>query len=124
MSETQKLLIAIVGVFVVGFIWVGAGKEEDTSAGAAQKSQLITYAAMQQMANQKCPREIKERTKSELFFPTKTESDKDTYVTLIWNGEKDDNFKTASCTMRLLESGIGISKLVIDDQVIIDREKK
>lgn len=126
MGESQKLMAAVLGVFVVGFLWVGMGKEEDTSAGAAQKSQLITFAAMQQMANQKCPREIKDRTKSktELFFPSSTDSDKDSYVTLTWIGEQDSGFKKASCTMRLLDSGVGISKLIIDDNVVIDREKK
>ncbi len=124
MGESQKMIAAVIGVFVVGFVMVGMSKQEDTSAGSAQKAQLITFSAMQQMANQKCPSVIKEKTHSELFFPSSTESDKDTYVTLTWTGEKDDGFKKATCTMRLLESGIGISKLVIDDKVIIDREKK
>jgi hypothetical protein len=35
-----------------------------------------------------------------------------------WTGGKGSNFKTASCTL-LVSSGT-VSKLVIDDQVLID----
>lgn len=124
MSEAQKILYAVIGVFVVGFLLVWSSKQEDTSEGSAQKAQLIMYSAMQQAANQKCPRLIKDKTGDELFFATSIDSDKDTYVTLNWVGEPSNHFKKASCTMRLLDSGLGISKLVIDDEVLIDREKK
>jgi hypothetical protein len=36
-----------------------------------------------------------------------------------WVGESDSNFKTASCTLKLAIGGV--SKLVIDDKVLIDK---
>lgn len=122
MGESQKIIAAVIGVFVVGFLLVGISKEQESEVNP-EKSKLITYASMQTMANQKCPPLIEEHTGTKVFFPTTVDSDKDTFVTMNWKGENDDKFKTASCTLRLQTSGIGVSKLVIDDKVIIDREK-
>jgi hypothetical protein len=71
------------------------------------------------MANQKCPKLILDRTGTQVYFPSKTDTDKTTYVTMEWVGEADSNFKTASCTLKL--SIGGVSKLVIDDKVLIDK---
>jgi hypothetical protein len=37
-----------------------------------------------------------------------------------WVGEPGDNFKTASCTLHQVLGGV--SKLVIDDKVLIDKK--
>jgi len=119
MDNTQKLMAAVVGVFVVGFIMVGASKEQ-TNEQKEAASQIRTLVAMQEMATQKCPKLIQDKTGSQVFFPSKTDTDKETYVTMEWIGEKGDNFKTASCTLHSQLGGI--SKLVIDDKVLIDKK--
>lgn len=119
MDNTQKLIAAVVGVFVVGFIMVGASKEQ-TNEQKEAASQIRTLVAMQEMATQKCPKLIQDKTGSQVFFPSKTDTDKETYVTMEWIGEKGDNFKTASCTLHSQLGGI--SKLVIDDKVLIDKK--
>lgn len=119
MGETQKLMIAVIGVFVAGFIMVGVSKDQSTEEKEAA-AQIRTLVAMQEMANQKCPKLIQNKTGTQVYFPSKTDTDKATYVTLEWIGEKDSNFKTASCTLHLALGGV--SKLVIDDKVLIDKK--
>lgn len=121
MSNTTKLIIAVVGVFVIGFAMVGSNKTqtiEEIEAG----SMIRNYVAIQTMATDKCPKAIKKETGEQVFFPKETKSDKETYVTLIWEGEnaKTGGFKKASCT--LLASLGGISELVIDGKVIIKKD--
>lgn len=119
MSEVQKIMIAIVGVFVAGFLLVGASKEQ-TNEEKESAAQIRALVAMQEMATQKCPKLIENKTGTQVFFPSKTDTDKATYVTMEWIGEADSNFKTASCTLHL--SLGGVSKLVIDDKVLIDKK--
>jgi hypothetical protein len=119
MGNSQKLMIAVAGVFVVGFLMVGASKEQ-TNEQKEAASQIRTLVAMQEMATQKCPKIIQDKTGSQVYFPSKTDTDKETYVTMEWIGEKGDNFKTASCTLHSQLGGI--SKLVIDDKVLIDKK--
>jgi hypothetical protein len=119
MSDIQKVMLSVVGAILVGFIMVGSNKEQSTEEIEAA-SMIRNVVAMQEMAGQKCPKAIKERTGDQLYFPSETETDKSTYVTLKWIGEKTDHFKTASCTLHVTLGGI--SKLVIDDQVLIDKK--
>jgi len=119
MSEVQKIMIAIVGVFVAGFILVGTSKQQSNEQKEAA-SQIRSLVAMQEMANQKCPKLIQNKTGTQVYFPSRTETDKTSYVTMEWVGDKDANFKTASCTL-LLALG-GVSRLVIDDKVLIDKK--
>jgi hypothetical protein len=112
-------MAAVVGMFVVGFIMVGSSKEKST-AQLESESMIRSVVAMQEMAGQKCPTAIKNRTGDQVFFPSETDTDKETYVTMKWVGEKTDHFKTASCTLHITLGGI--SKLVIDDKVLIDKK--
>ncbi|MEQ1529837.1 MAG: hypothetical protein ABL925_11010 [Methylococcales bacterium] len=118
MSETAKIVAAIVAVFVMGFVLVGANKEVSKEESEASAN-IRNYVAIQTMANQKCPEAIKKETGEQVFFPSGTESDKESYITLKWVGDKDNKFKTASCTLKA--SLGGISELVIDDKVIIKK---
>ncbi|MGR9051073.1 MAG: hypothetical protein ACU84J_00345 [Gammaproteobacteria bacterium] len=117
MTETQKLIYAVIGVFAVGFIMVGLNKQQSKEEMEAA-AMIRAYAAMQSMANQKCPAAVKEHTGEQVFFPSDTKSDRDTYITFKYTGESG-KFKTASCTL-LLSLG-GISELIIDDNVIIKK---
>ena len=122
MSETTKIIIAVIGVFVVGFIMVGVSKEKPSIEQMEAAATVRNYVAMQGMANQKCPELIKKETEEQVFFPSETKSDKETYITLIWVGEntKTGGFKKASCTLHAALGGI--SELIIDDKVIIKKK--
>ncbi len=122
MSETMKIVIAVIGVFVAGFIMVGASKEKPSVEQMEAASTIRNYVAMQEMANKKCPQEIMNETGEQVYFPSETKSDKETYITLIWMGEnlKKGGFKKASCTLH--SSLGGISELIIDDKVIIKKK--
>lgn len=122
MGENQKLMAAVIGMFIIVAIMIGVGKQDESPDIVAEKTRLMTLSSMQGMAGQKCPNAIKNATGTEVYFPSSNETDKETYVTLFYKGtEKGDKFKNASCTLAL-ELG-GISKLVIDDKVIIDKKK-
>lgn len=120
MSETMKVVLAVLGVFVTGFVLVGLSKNESLQ-DKENASNIRNLVAIQTMANDKCPKAIMEHTGEQVYFPKETKTDKETYFTLIWEGEniKTGGFKKASCT--LLASLGGISELVIDDKVIIHK---
>ncbi len=119
MGDAQKLMIAVIGMFAIGFIMVGANKEKSTAELEAE-SMIRNTAAIREMAGQKCPKVIEEKTGDKVFFPSETDTDNSTYITLKWVGEKTDHFKKASCTLHVTLGGI--SKLVIDDKVLIDKK--
>ncbi|MEN9757090.1 MAG: hypothetical protein RL755_1277 [Pseudomonadota bacterium] len=120
MSNTTKLIIAVVGVFAAGFLMVGENKQKSTAEIEAT-SMIRNYAAIQGMANQKCPVAVQNETGEQVFFPSRVDTDKETYITLIWEGENvgSGGFKKASCTLK--GSLGGISELIIDDKVIIKK---
>jgi hypothetical protein len=122
MSEIQKIMIAVIGVFVVGVILVGVSKQEPSLQEKEAAAKIRSYVAMQTMASRKCPDAIKEHTGEQVYSPVETLSDKDTYLTMKWDGEnaKKDGFKKASCT--ITASLGGISELIIDDKVIINKK--
>jgi hypothetical protein len=76
---------------------------------------------MQSMAHKKCPKLIKEHTGTAITsLVSDQKTDKATYLTLTWIGEEGDNYKKAVCTITAIRGGV--SKLVIDDKVIIDKD--
>lgn len=120
MGNAQKIMIAVGGVFAVGFLMVGANKDQ-TDEQRRSAAMIRDVANMQQMAHQKCPALIKQHTGSQIdTLVSNTDSDRATYLTLEWDGEKDDNFKHASCTLSVVLGGI--SNLVIDGKTIIDKQ--
>jgi hypothetical protein len=120
MSDTGKLAYAIIGVFVIGFAMVGFNKMTASDEQREGAAMIRSYVALQTMAGQKCPAAIKDATGEQVYFPSDTESDRDTFITLKWVGEK--GFKTASCTIRTLVGGI--SELKIDDKTLISKQAK
>ncbi len=115
MAKKQTIIIAVVGVLLLGFLLVAVNKQQNHKEPAPQ---IPSSIAMQSMANQKCPKLIQNKTGSPVYAPSKSDTDQKAYMTLEWTGGKGSNFKTASCTV-LFSSG-AVSKLVIDDQVLID----
>jgi hypothetical protein len=122
MSDTMKIVIAVIGVFVAGFIMVGVSKDEPSNAQKEAAATIRNFVAIQTMASEKCPVAIKKETGEQVFFPSETKSDKETYITLIWEGEntKTGGFKKASCTLHAALGGI--SELIVDDKVIIRKK--
>lgn len=123
-SEAQKLMYAVFGIFIIGFAVVWMSKD-DAAKGKGDNAEAATmrnYVAMQQMATNKCTKIVTEKTGEQVYFPTETKSDKETYVTLIWEGEKANTggFKIASCTLNGQLGGI--SQLVIDGKEIINKK--
>jgi hypothetical protein len=123
MSETGKLAIAVIGVIVVGFVMVGLNKQQSTEQKESS-AMVRNVFNLQTMATEQCPKAIKEHTGEQVYFPTSTDSDKENYITLKWDGENSQKggFKKASCTIRSVMGGI--SELIIDDKVIIQRKAK
>ncbi len=124
MNSTQKLMAAVAGVFIIGFLMVGSNKDQ-TNEQKEAAGMIRAVAAMQTMANNKCPRAVKNATGDQVYFPTSTDTDKQTYVSLTWDASKTEDkysFKKAKCTLHLTVGGI--SKLVIDGKTIIEKEVK
>lgn len=120
MSNVQKMIIAVIGCFIAGFLLVGTSKEK-TTAEIKAEGMVRAVAGMSSMASKKCPVAIKKETGTQVYFAAETDTDKETYVTMKWVGvEGKDNFKIAICTLHVTLGGI--SKLVIDDKVIIDKD--
>lgn len=122
-SSSQKIMIAVVAVFVMGFIMVGSNKDQsdDDRKTAAM---IRDMANMQRIAGKKCPELIEQHTGTQITsLVSGTKTDKSSYLTLEWTGEKGDNFKKASCTLSVLDSGgFGISDLIIDGKELINRD--
>jgi hypothetical protein len=122
MSEIQKIMIAVVGAILTGFILVGVSKQEPSNEEKEGAAKIRNFVSMQTMASHKCPLAVKEHTGEQVFLTTETESDKETYLTMKWDGEnaKTGGFKKASCTISATLGGI--SELVIDGKVIIKKK--
>jgi uncharacterized protein HemX len=121
MSESVKLAIAVVGVIVVGFALVGLNKQQSTEQKESS-AMVRNYFNLQTMATEACPKAIKKATGEQVYFPSETVSDKDSYITLKWVGENKGGFKKASCTIKSVMGGI--SELIIDDKAIIQRKSE
>jgi hypothetical protein len=120
MSETTKLMWAVFGAIIVGFVLVGLSKMESNEQ--KESAALVrNYFNLQTMATEACPKAIKEQTGEQVFFPSETESDKETYITMKWVGEnnKTGGFTNASCKVE--SSKGGITELIIDGKTIIKR---
>ncbi len=120
MSESAKVMMAIVGVFVIGFILVGLSKNQ-TNEEKENSAMIRNYYNLVTMAADICPKELKKQTGEQIYNHSETESDKESYITLKYNGEKSEKggFKKASCRVESAKGGI--SELIIDDKSVIKR---
>jgi uncharacterized protein HemX len=121
MSESAKLALAIAGAILVGFALVGLNNQQSTEQKESS-AMVRNYFNLQTMATEACPKAIKDATGEQVYFPSATESDKDSYITLKWVGENKGGFKKASCTIKSVMGGI--SELIIDDKAVIQRKSK
>lgn len=121
-SSAQKLMIAVVAVFVIGFFMVGSNKEQ-SDEDRKSAAMIRDRANMNRIASSKCPKLIKKHTGTQITsLVSNTKTDNSSYLTYEYKGEAGDNFKNASCTLSVLETGgFGISDLVIDGKDLITR---
>jgi hypothetical protein len=119
MSQVQQLILAVLGVFAAGFFLVGNSKDKTTEE-LQSEAMVRAVSSMSRMASKKCPVAIKEATGTQVYFADETDTDKETYITLKWVGKEKDNFKLATCTLHVALGGI--SKLVIDEDIITDKD--
>lgn len=121
LGNTQKLMIAVVCVFGVGFLLVGSNKDQSDEERKAA-SMIRDRANMNRIAGKKCPQLIEKHTGTQITsLVSKTKTDNSSYLTYEYNGEKGYNFKHASCTLSVSDGGFSISNLVIDGKAIIDK---
>ena len=118
MTETHKLMAGVAAFIIIGFFMVGGNKEQSIEQMEAA-SMIRAYAALQSMGNRKCPPAIEREIGKKVYFPSDTKSDRDSYLTMTWEGEEGQGFKKAECTIRT--SIGGISELVIDGKVVIKK---
>lgn len=121
LSNTQKMMIAVVCVFGIGFFMVGSNKEQsdDDKKSAAM---IRDRANMNRIAGQKCPQLIKKHTGTQITsLVSNTKTDNSSYLTYEYKGDKGDNFKDASCTLSASDSGFHITRLVIDGKEVVSK---
>lgn len=116
MSTTTMMIIAVASFFAAGFILVGTSEKSEDEKQV--ESMVNQYGAMTSMASKKCPEAIKKQTGVDAYFPTSTNSDKQSYITMVWKDHKE-GFKDATCTFKLAIGGI--SELVIDGKTVISK---
>ncbi len=119
MSESTKLMMAVVGAILVGFLLVGLSKnqsneEKENSAMIRNTYNLVT------MASDVCPKAIKKETSEQVYGNSGMKTDENSIV-MTWDGENSQKggFKKASCKVESAKGGI--SELIIDGKVIVKR---
>jgi len=114
MSNVQKLIAAVVGVIVVGFLIVGtSGQDEEDKLNEAF---LRNAAMLFKIANTQCPKALKKHTGVSMVPPTESESDKKTFVKLTWI-KKSGPFKKATCL--IVENQNSVKELVVDGKTVL-----
>ena len=122
MGDAQKIMAAVAGVFIVGFLMVGSNKDQSDEE-RKNAAMVRDVANLQYKANLRCPKLVKQNAQgSKLLSLANSDTDHATYYTLKWIGEADDTFKTASCKVGFTDNGATVVGLVVDDKVIINKE--
>ncbi|MGR9073373.1 MAG: hypothetical protein ACU833_09950 [Gammaproteobacteria bacterium] len=116
MTDITKTIFAIVGFFIVGFIIVGTSDKSDQEM--QQQAVIRNYQLLSKMASDKCPAVVLKHTGERVYEPSSTDSDKQTFVKLVYSSDKG-KFKKAECT--LSQSVGGVSLLVIDGETVISK---
>lgn len=120
MSESAKAFGAVIVAIVIGFILVGLSKQQ-TVEEKENAAMVRSYYNLITMATDICPKAIKKETGVEVYNHTSLESDKESYMTLKWEGmdQKKDGFNKATCRIETTKGGI--TELTIDGKSVIKR---
>lgn len=110
-----KLIIAFFAVIIVGFIIVAfSEKSEEEKLGEAF---VRNVGLLNKFAQDKCTAAVKEHTGAQVYSPSDSASDNETYVTLTWKGSQGA-FDTAVCKY---EKDKGITRLAIDGKTVVSK---
>ncbi len=115
MSNVQKLIAAVVGVIVVGFLLVGTSGQD--AEDKMNEAFLRNAAMLYKIANTQCPKALKKHIGANVIAPTESESDKKTFVKLTWVNKSGDPFKKASCL--IVENQNSIKELIVDGKTVL-----
>lgn len=107
MSEVTKILIAFVLVMITGGVIIATSGVSDEQR--ASNAVLTHYSNMSRIAGYQCPTAVLKHTGEKAYIVEKTDSDKETYLTLTYKGE--EKFSTASCTIDRLGK---VTQVVVD----------
>lgn len=120
MSESAKVMLAIIGAIAVGFVLVGLSKQQ-TVEEKENAAMVRGYYNLITMATDICPKAIKKEIGKEVYNHTGIDSDKETWMVLKWEGldPNKDGFGKASCRIETAKGGI--TELTIDDKTIVKR---
>lgn len=114
LSGAQKMMIAVGLVFAIGFFMVGDNKEQ-TDEERKVASMIRDRANMNRILTQKCPKYIRQYTGTTIMsLVANTKTDNSSYLTYEYKGDKGDNFKDASCTLSVSDTGFHITNVTID----------
>jgi len=117
-SNSQKMMIAVVFVFGMGFFLVGSNKEQ-SDEDRKSASMIRDRANMNRIAGQKCPQLIKKHTGTQITsLVSNTKTDNSTYLTYEYDGEKGYNFQKVSCTLSASDTGFHISSFIVDGKEV------
>jgi hypothetical protein len=95
MSEVTKILIAFVCVMITGGVIIATSGVSNEKR--ASNAVLTHYSNMSRIAQYQCPKAILKHTGEKAYVVSNSESDKDTFVTLTYDGS--DKFSKASCSI-------------------------
>jgi|GEM_PF-494727 hypothetical protein len=115
-SQAFKLLLAFVGIMVVGFVIVGTTRE--TQQEKVQGAFLQTANMLGSLALDKCSSAVKEQVGESPYTPTESSSDHMSYVNLVWKG----SIGTASEAECRYVMDQGIVLLRVDDRILIRKQ--
>jgi hypothetical protein len=116
MSNVTKIIIAVVGVFAIGFLVVGTSEKSDQQMQA--EAFVSDYASLTKHAHMRCKAAAKKYTGVDFLPSPEVETDKSSYMVLKWKDGKEA-FDTAECTFT--RSKGGMTKFVLNGKTVYSK---
>ena len=116
MSPVTQAIAGLVVVFIIGFIIVGTSGQSPEEQMA--QSFLRSGNMLNKHADEKCREAVEKEVKANIFSPTDSSGDQETFVILSWKGTQG-KFDMATCKYVKAK---GIVSLVVDGKTIIAKE--
>jgi hypothetical protein len=116
MSPVTQAIAGLVVVIIIGFIIVGMSEQSPEEQMA--QAFLRSGSMLNQYAHEKCREAVEKEVKTNIFSPTDSSSDQETFVSLTWTGVQG-KFDKATCKYVKTK---GIVSLVVNGKTIIAKE--
>ena len=116
MSPVTQAIAGFVVVFIIGFIIIGMSgqsQEEQVAQAFIRSGNMLN-----RQAQEKCKEAIEKEVKTNIYSPTDSSSDRESFVSLTWTGAQG-KFDKAECKYVKTK---GIVSLVVDGKTIIAKE--